>query len=71
MNDPNRLLLNKKEDVLKNVSKQLLSPLNSILLGNKCNSLEVNGYKQLFGFQHSSKYIFVFSTRKKIQFGST
>ncbi len=28
--------------------------------------VEISGYQQMFGFQHSSEYLFVFNRRKKL-----
>jgi len=43
------LLLNSKEDILKNVGNQTVDGRK------KKNTMEVNGFRQLFDYQHSSK----------------
>jgi len=60
------LLLNTKEDTLKNVPKQW-APLTSIVW--KKNTMEVNGFHQLFGYKRSSKIYYFVSGKKK--FGNT
>jgi len=44
------LLLNTKEDILKNVDNQTVD-------GHQMNTMEVNGVHELSGCRHSSKYI--------------
>ncbi len=48
-------LLNTKQDIVKNVSNQSVDGSHS-LQQYFFHTMEVNGYQQLFGFQHSSKY---------------
>ncbi len=47
------LLLNIKEDILKNVGDQMLVAigLHNVLVFFVC-AMDVNGYQQLFGFPH-------------------
>ncbi len=50
------LLLNKKEDILKNAGKQTVAFINLLPYKKKIPYyMEVSGYRQLFGYQHSSK----------------
>ncbi len=49
------LLLNTKEDILKKVTKQVTAAIDFHSMGK--NTMEVNGYQQMFGYQHSSKYL--------------
>ncbi len=49
------LLLNTKEDILKKVTKQVMVAIDFHSMGK--NTMEVNGYQQMFGYQHSSKYL--------------
>ncbi len=57
------LLLNIKEDILKNVGEQFRSPLTSIIWGK--STIEVNVDHQLFVFSHSSKYFLLCSAEEK------
>ncbi len=41
-----------KYDILKNVGNQTVEAIHFI----GCKKMEVNGYRQQFGYQHSSKY---------------
>lgn len=53
------LLLKTKEDILKNHGYQTF---HSMKKKKEKNTLEVNGYQQLFGTQHPSKYLLSFIT---------
>ncbi len=58
-------MVNTKEDILKNVCKQTVDRRH--WLGSEKNYMEVNGYRQLYGYTHSSEYRFcVFDRRKHI-----
>ncbi len=46
------LLLNTKEDIPNNVDNQTVDSRSMVVF----HSMEVNGYRQLFGYQHCSKY---------------
>ncbi len=59
------LLLNIKEDILKNVGEQFRSPLTSIIWGK--STIEINEDHQLFVFSHSSKYLLCSAEEKKLQ----
>ena len=68
------LLLNTKKDILKNVCNQtvdssLAIDFHSIFFP----TMEVNGFRQLSGYQHSSKYLLFTSTeeRNSYRFGTT
>jgi len=56
------LLLNTKDDILKNVGNQTVD----FFFFHK----EVNGH-QLFGYRHSSKYLPLCSERNSFRFGTT
>jgi len=45
------------------VKRQLLVAI--YFRSRKSNAMEVNGHRQLSGYQHSSKYVFVFNRIKK------
>ncbi len=54
------LLLNTKEDILKNVGNQTADDLHWLPYdkrSRKKNTMEVDGDHQMFGYQHSSKYL--------------
>jgi len=57
------ILLNTKEDILKNDGRHLMYPIDFNSREN--NTMEVNGVHQLSGYRHFSKSSFVFSRRKK------
>jgi len=46
------LVLNKKEDILKNVTRQLLVPID---FHRETFTMEITWVHQLFGYRHSSK----------------
>ncbi len=54
-------VLNTKEDILKNVEKQNVD----VRLSMCFHTMKVNGYHQLFGYQHSSEYLILCSTAKR------
>jgi len=56
------LLLNTKEDILKNDWNSCLAPLTSIV---EKNTMEVNGAKQLFGSNRSSNIFLCVQQKKK------
>jgi len=47
------LLLNTKEDILKNVGNQTVDSSHLTPIVGKENTMEVNGYWELSGYQHS------------------
>ncbi len=51
------LLLSTKEDILKNVGNQKQLMLAIVFHSIFFHIVEVNGYRQLSGYQHSSKYL--------------
>ncbi len=56
------LLLNTKEDILKNVENQTVAiDFHSM----EKNTVEVFGNQKLFNYQHSSKYIRLCSTEER------
>jgi len=60
------LQLNIKEDILKNVGNQTVEcAVTSIVWKKKNNTSEVNGFGQLFGYRHSSKYLLLCSTEER------
>jgi len=64
-----RPLIITDKDILKNVSNQLMNPID---FHRYKNTMEVNGIHQLFGYQHSSTYLFlVFSRSKRSRFETT
>ncbi len=42
------------------ITKQLMVAIDSIIYFF-LHTMEVNGYRQLFGYQHASKYLLLFS----------
>ncbi len=58
------LLFRKKDDILKNVGKQTVDvPIDFHSIFS--HTMEVNGYRQLFGCLHSSKYLPLGSEERK------
>jgi len=55
------LLLNTKQDILKNVGNQTVDGTHSIFFP----TMEVNGYHQLFDYLHSLKYLLLCSTEER------
>ncbi len=51
------LPLNTKGDILKNVGNQTIDSYWLPMYVIFSQTMEVNGYRQLFGYQHSSKYL--------------
>ncbi len=47
------LLLNTKEDILKNVGNQIVDGIPNDFNVFFPHTMEVNGYRQLFGYQRS------------------
>ncbi len=58
------LALSTKEDILKNVGNQTVDSSHWLLL-YFFHTIEVNGYRQLFGYQRSSKYLLLCSRDEK------
>ncbi len=65
------LLLNSKEAILKNVGNQTVDGSRHTM--EKKYTMEVNVYRQLFGYQHSTKYIILCSAEEtnSYRFGMT
>ncbi len=61
------LLFNTKEDILKIVGNQRVASSHRLIRG--INTMEVNGYQQMFFFPHSSKYLLVLNRRNSYRFG--
>ncbi len=59
------LLLSTKEDILKNVGNQTFDGSHRRLQYGEKNTMKVNGDHQIFGYQHSSKYIQLSSTEHR------
>jgi len=60
------LQLNIKEDILKNVGNQTVECRSDFhSMEEKKNTSEVNGFGQLFGYRHSSKYLLLCSTEER------
>ncbi len=45
------------------ITKQLLVPIDFPTIEKKKKTMEINWVQQLFGYQHSSKYIILCSTK--------
>jgi len=57
----------KETYTLKNVIKQLMSPLTSVVFFF-CPTIEVSGVHQLSGYRHSSKYLLLCSTEERNEY---